>query len=400
VISTLSSPEIQQYIREHEHADERQLVLTHKTILGVPASLIAGQLAGRRKAKIKLPAFYRTYGIIFPPSIHIEQSSSETTALYKTEVVQKTIGERPGACADLTGGFGADTFFFSRIFKEVHYLEPQLSLMEIARHNHHVLGSENIVYYNTVAEIFIERPAEKFDLIYIDPSRRSKTNKKVFRFVDCEPDVTKLMQRMFEKSDYLLIKASPLIDIQQGLKELPNAKEVHVVSVDNECREVLFLVVRNFEGKPVIHSINLSGEQRQQFSFTRSQEQEAEVAYSEPLTYLYEPNVSVLKSGAFKLIGATFGLNKIHPNTHLYTAHQLVQGFPGRIFRIIAFVKPEKEKLKTFVTDGRAHVLTRNFPMTTEALKKKTGLTDGGNHYLIGFTSRKKKLVALATRVQ
>ncbi len=400
MITRLASSDVQRFIREQEHADEQQLVLANKTILGLPASAIAVQLAGRRKAKEKLPVFYHTAGIIYPPSTNLEQSSSEATARYKTEIIRQIIGENRRACADLTGGFGVDAFFFSQLFTEVHCIEPRAELQEIVRHNHEVLGARNLFYYVTTAEIFLERSAEKFDLVYVDPSRRTRNNKKVFRFTECEPDVTKLAPSVFERSNLLLIKASPLIDLQQGLHELVNVQEVYVVSVDNECKEILFLCRTGFVGEPMIHAVNVSGNQQQLFSFTRIQEQQTNPVYTEPQLYMYEPNSSVMKSGAFKWVGSVFGLGKLHPNTHLYTGSELKKNFPGRIFKIIATVKPEAKVVRSFFNEGQANVITRNYPLTAEALRKKTKLIEGGKQYLIAFTSQKSKQVVVAERIQ
>ncbi|MBX2964947.1 MAG: hypothetical protein KF845_02290 [Cyclobacteriaceae bacterium] len=399
MISTLSSEAIQQYILDHEGDDEQKLALGKKDISGVPPAVIAGQIKGKRKAKEKLPRWYNTPGIVYPPSINLEQCSSQATAQFKAELIQKTLIKNLSACADLTGGFGVDSFFFSTVCREVHYIEPHHELLTLTKHNHERLGAGNIFHYNTTAEIFLQRSAEKFDFIYIDPSRRNKANKKVFKFSECEPDVTKLTAQLFEKTNYLLVKASPLIDIQQGLLGLPRVRAVYVVSVDSECKEVLFLCEASFNDEPVIHAVNIVSNSVQQFSFKRADEKNTEATFSEPLTYLYEPNASLLKAGAFKIICETFCVDKLHTNTHLYTSHELKPDFPGRVFKIISTIKPNPKEATQFFPDRKANVITRNYPLMAEALKKKMKLNDGGERYLLAFSSLKGKEVVVADGV-
>ena len=228
------------------------------------------------------------------------------------------------ALLDLTGGFGVDSFFFSKIAKEVHFVEPNNNLLEVAKHNHHVLGATNLHYYNSTAEKFLDSlsSAMKFDMLYVDPSRRSKGGQKVFSLSQCEPDLIKLQHKIWQFTDNLLIKTSPLLDIKLGIKELPHVKKVYVISVHNECKEVLFYCEKNFLSEPSIVAINLDDEESS-FSFSFSDEEKAEVQYEDPLVYLYEPNASILKAGAFKSIGARFGIYKLHPNTHIYTSDHL-----------------------------------------------------------------------------
>ncbi|MCI0751884.1 MAG: SAM-dependent methyltransferase, partial [Flammeovirgaceae bacterium] len=203
---SLLRKEVQQFIRDHENDDEQALLLKHKTILGLPASLIATQIADRRKARFKLPTFYQAQNILFPPSVNLEQCSSETTAKYKADEMASIIsliqGKQRGVL-DLTGGFGVDTFFFSKAFQPVDYVEPFVDLFEIVKHNHATLGAKNIFHYNTTAEKFLKSTEHRYSLIYIDPSRR-KSNQKVFKLADCDPDVVSLLDLIFSKTNNLL----------------------------------------------------------------------------------------------------------------------------------------------------------------------------------------------------
>lgn len=402
IIESLFLDQVQNYIIAHEHDDERNLVLRHKEILGVPSSLIAEQIACRRKAKEKLPLYYQTPGIIYPPPLNLEQTSSEQTARFKSSLITEALaaGNKTLTRAiDLTSGLGIDTWFLSRIFNHFDAVEPNLRLLAIAQHNHQQLGATNIRYHNTTAERFLEQMKESADLIFIDPSRRA-ANKKVFTFADSEPDIVGLQHLIFEKTNNLVIKASPLLDISHALKALDFVKSVFAVAVDNEVKELLFFAAKNFEGEPGIHTVNLVRQRRDSFSFSLSEEASATVNFSDPLTYLYEPNAAILKAGAFKSIAQHFNLAKIHPSTHLYTADHLTENFPGRVFATEARVKPDAKSMKPFFPEGKANITTRNYPLTVEELKKRTGLKDGGEKFLIGFSGMKEKFLVAARRIK
>jgi len=396
--SVLLQPEVQQFILEHEQDDEKKLVLQHRTIYGVPTSLLAEQISGRRKAKIKLPRYYKSQNIIYPPGLSLEQSSSEETAVFKAKTLNSILGTDK-IVADLTGGFGVDSLFLSNFFKKVLYVEPGASLLSIARHNHETLQADNIEYHHNTAAEFLQPLVGKFDCVFIDPSRRNKSSQKVFRLSACEPDVTNLLSTIFQKSDCVLIKTSPLLDIQQGIKELQHVEKVWVVSVDNECKELLFFCRKGFVNEPGVIAVNLQSN-HSEFGFKLSDEKEAVAKFSEPLTYLYEPNASILKAGAFKLIGEKFSLFKLHASTHLYTSKELNQDFPGRIFKMIRAVKPDAKILKEIFTEGKANVITRNYPLSAEELKKKAKLKDGGVLYLIGFSGQAEKYLVAAERIK
>lgn len=397
MITALLKPEVVAYIRAHEHDDERSLLLKHKTIFNLPASIIANQIAGRRKAKAKIPLYYNTPGIIFSPGLNLEQSSSEETALFKASVLSEISSEK-NSVVDLTGGFGIDSFFLSRTFKQVNYVEPNAELLEYARHNHQTLGAMHIVHHQTTAEDFF-KSASHYNCVFIDPSRRTTANKKVFKLVDCEPDIANLLPEIFEHTHTVMIKTSPLLDIHQAISELQFVKYVWVVSVDNDCKELLFLCEKSFAGEPTIIAVNL-GSVLETFTFSFPEEKNAVVRFSEPLTYLYEPNASLLKAGAFKSIANAFALFKIHPNTHLYTSENLVENFPGRIFKITHTIKPEAKAIAERIPEKKANVFTRNYPLSPDELKKKLKINDGGEQYVIGFTGENKKFVVIADRLK
>jgi 16S rRNA G966 N2-methylase RsmD len=400
LINLILSPKIQSIIERHKLDNPIQHLLKYKNIFGVPAATVVDQIVGRRKAKVKLPSWFQNTQVIYPPAVNIEQSSSEKTAQYKVKILTNEFGYAyllRSSILDLTGGFGVDSFYFSRIFREVHFVEPNNILLEIAQHNHRQLGANNLYYYNTSAEEYL-KSSSQIDFIYIDPSRRPKGNQKVFSLNQSEPAVVLLQKKIWQVSNNLLVKVAPLLDIHQGLTVLNYAKKIAVISIENECKELLFLCQKNFDSTPTIEATDISDEDRS-ISFQLTDERDAKVNYSEPLEYLYEPNASILKSGAFKTIATIFNIQKLHPNTHLYTSTQLIENFPGRIFQIESFVKAHPRALKKNFPNGKANIATRNYPLSVDELRKKTGLKDGGDKFLIGLSGIKKKFLVAAKKI-
>jgi 16S rRNA G966 N2-methylase RsmD len=383
------------FIRENEKADVNALLLKHKSICNLPASFIADQILARRKAKSKLPGLYRDERIIFPPLLNLEQTSSEETANYKAEIISKELGQKKNG-VDLTGGFGIDTLFISRMFEQFHFVEVNAPLLDLVKRNHKHLGLNSIIYHNSPAEDFLKDHREEFDLIYIDPSRRVN-DKKVYTFKDSSPDVTSLRDDLLRKTNLLVIKAAPLLDIKLSLKELIHVSKVIILSVKNECKELLFLCQKEFNGEPEIVAVNL-GSNQPDFIFRYSAEVQINTNVANAQAYLYEPNASIMKAGAFKTVGEQFQLYKLHPNTHLYTSDKIIEGFPGRIFEVQKDIKPTNELAREF-PDKKVNVMTRNYPLSPDEIKKKYKLDDGGDNYLIAFTGKEKRMVS-AKRVR
>lgn len=399
-LSPLIHREVQDFLFQNEWLDENTLLLKQKMKYGVPTTILADQLTGRRKAKYKLPLHYRTKGIVYPPSHNLEQTSSEFTAQFKSEIM-KSVCEPRGNGLDLTGGLGVDSFFLSSICNQLDSVEPNADLLEMAAHNHKILGAQNIEYHQSTAQEFLISSNKAFDFIFIDPSRRNKSQ-KIFRLADCEPNPIELLALIFKKTDILLIKASPLLDIQQGLRELNYVEKVFVVSVDNECKELLFLCRKGYAGEPEISCANLpsvADKPPEFFSFILSRERETNVHFSQPLVYLYEPNAAILKAGAFKLVAREFSLAKIHTNTHLYTSDELQNNFPGRVFKIEC-INPTEGQLKLFLPQRQANVITRNYSLSPEQIKKKLKLKDGGENYLLCFSGQPGKYIVVASRIK
>ena len=400
MIKKLLSDDVQSFIKNHQLVDPHKILLKHQFVSGLPVSVVVDQLIGRRKAQERFPTWHRQDTIVYPPALNVEQASSERAACIKIEFLQNKMGDlSKKTLVDLTGGFGVDSYFFSKIFKTVFFVEPNSALLQISAHNHRILGSSNIQYYNTSAERFLNSPPkDSFDIIFIDPSRRITGGKKVFSLTQCEPNVVALQQRILMHSSNLLVKASPLLDIQVGLNELRFVKEVVISAIQNECKELLFFCEQNFESEPTITAINENGRDAN-FSFLWSEERAAEIRDSDPLEYLYEPNASLLKAGAFKTLSVVFDLPKLHPNTHLLTSSAFNDQFPGRVFQIESIVSDSKKLIEHF-EDGKANIFTRNYPLTVNEIRKKYSLKDGGDKYLIGCSGLNKKFLLVARRVR
>lgn len=392
----MTSTAIQQFIRAHENADTADILLKYRDIEGVPAGIVVNQIAGRKKALDKIPLYYNTPGILYPPMKNLEQSSSGITALFKSKLLAEL--SLSGSCLDLSGGFGIDSYFLSTMCSNVTMIEPDKDLLALAAYNHKLLGATNIQHINKNAADFLSSDVEKFELIFVDPSRRTAGNGKVHSLKDSEPNVITLREKLFERARYLLIKASPLLDIQQALNDLSFVSKVIVVSVDNECKELLFFLTHGQKSDPDIEAVNLKKNGTSRFKFTFSEERSAIVRFASPNSYLYEPNASILKAGAFKTIANRYNLDKLHPNTHLYSSDIIVPDFQGKIFKIIAHVKTDPKILKEHFPEGKANITVRNYPLDPPSLKKITRLKDGGDKFLIGFTGIDKKYLVVARR--
>lgn len=403
-VPMLSQQAVIDFVRSNEHADEHQLVLKHRTIHGVSSAVVADQIRSRRKASDKLPTWYKTLGVIYPRPLNLEQSSSEATASYRTEIIREFIPGVFSGC-DLTGGYGVDTFFLSKILGETTYVEPDRTLLEIARHNHQLLGVKNVDWVNIDAERFLQQRSGNFDLLYIDPSRREE-GKKLYRLVDCEPNVIALQETWFNNAANVLIKASPLLDITQAIRELKRVSHVFVIAVNNEVKELLILCSAKAV-EVTIHAINIrppsqelviTARRPSRFDFRPEEERTASARYGELLQYVYEPDSAILKAGAFQLVAQRFDMLKLHKNSHLYSSAMYHKDFPGRVFEVIESVKPGKELQQKFPR-GYANIIVRNHPLTVEEVKNKTGLQEGGDLYLLCTQSEKQKLTLIARRL-
>ncbi|MDR3062323.1 MAG: class I SAM-dependent methyltransferase [Dysgonamonadaceae bacterium] len=384
------------FILRHRFGDVRQLAFSagNKENAGVdlPAAMI--QIEGRQSIEKKIPSWFGNDDVVYPRHLSLEQCSSEWTARYKTSIVS---GKK---LVDLTGGFGVDCAFLSGKFESVIYVEKQMELCEIARHNFQVLNHNHIRVRNADAGNFLKTMLP-VDCIYLDPARRSQSGRKIVAISDCEPDVSRLREELLEKSDCVLVKLSPMLDISLALQTLPETSEVHVVGVDNECKELLFLLKKGMVESPLIVCTDLKKNGTiTQFSYNRKNEKETQIEYaSEVGKYLYEPNASIMKAGAYKSVAREYNLQKLHPDSHLYTHDNYVSGFPGRVFEMEAVTSFNRGELRSVMKNvEQANLSIRNFPVSTERLRKKLKLRDGGNRYLFATTLSDGKRVLLMCR--
>lgn len=380
----LLEPEIQSFIKEHEDDDLRHLMLQKKKYAHLPLRDIIEQLSGRRKAEKKLPIWYNTLGILYPPTVSIEQSSSEVTAKYKAALFSGN------SALDLTGGFGVDSYYLAKRFDKINYIEKNNVLVQIAQHNFTCLQQHNVNTIAGSAEDFLSANRENYELIYIDPDRRPES-RRVTGFKESKPDLLSLLPELQKISANILVKASPMMDITLGIKELRHIKMVIVLAIGNEVKELLFwLSAKDSETKIRCVNIGRDGEQILEYNIT--EEQEGFCHYGEVSKYLYEPNAAIMKAGAYNLLCKKFKLIKLNANTHLYTSELLVNDFPGRKFRVIDTTSYHKRNVVAILNSSKANISVRNFPDIPEQVKKKLALKDGGEQYLFGYRDKNNDL--------
>ena len=395
------------FIESHLKDDVRQLAL-QKFPDDVDKMMALNQIEARQLLLKKVPSWASNPDLLFPKHLSIEQCSSELTAKYKASIISG--GD---TFVDLTGGLGIDSYFLSEKFKTAYYIENQKELCDLAEHNFGVLGRKiNVI--NSDAESFLNDLTSRRDnacvVLYLDPARRDIYNRKMVSLHDCSPDVVDLQNVLLKNSKNILIKSSPMLDISLITNELKNISEIHIVSVKNECKEILIKIEPGFDGEikyfcvdlqPVGTRHALSSQDAMVFQFVESEEKSAIPSYSSTVkNYLYEQNASLMKSGAFKLISQRFAIEKLHVNSHLYTSDNLVSDFPGRIFEVVGFAPFNKKIKKELLKDiTEASVATRNFPLSTNDLRKTLNLKESDKNFVFGTTLvGEKKVVILAKK--
>lgn len=389
------SEDNQNLIQELSLISIDKAILKLKSQKNIFSEQIIQQLTAKEKIKDKLPTWLATKNILFPPNLNLEQSSSEITADFKSKITTNQL------LIDLTGGFGIDSYYFSKTYKSVYYVEKNENLFEIVKHNFKKLLQENITLINqdciTFLENFKTKLLQKEIVFYIDPARRDASNNKMVIFSETEPNILQLLPKLLTYANTVLLKASPMLDIDLAIKELQNITDIFVVSVKNECKELLFLIQKENQKAIKIHTINISKNKTEILTFEKKQELESQISYQTPLKYLYEPNASILKSGAFKWVGLTNNCFKIAPNTHLYTSETANLDFQGKIFEIVETINITE--IKSYLKSNQINVICRNYPLTPQEIKKKYKIIDGGDLYLICFKDYKHKpLTILAKR--
>lgn len=389
----LLNSEIQEYISVSIEKDVSKLALQKNPFPQFNWIEILNQIVAKQKAKEKLPTWFTAKNIIYPAKISIEQTSSEKTAAYKANLV---FGEN---LIDATGGFGVDDYYFSKTIKHITHCEINTKLSEIVRHNCKQLQVENITCIAGDSSEIIKNLNKKFEWIYIDPSRRNVAKGKVFMLKDCLPNVPELLDFYFTYTSNIILKSAPIFDITAGLLELKNVKEIHIVAVENEVKELLWILEKNYDQSVLIRTCNLLKNKQEIFNFNVSDVQ-SEAVFGLPKKYLYEPNSAIMKSGAFDLISSKFLIIKLHQNSHLYTS-DILMDFPGRIFEIENNVAYQKKEMKLFLKNKKANITTRNFPESAEIIRKKWKIKDGGNLYCFFTTNENDaKIVLLCSKLK
>ncbi|MCZ8198533.1 MAG: RsmD family RNA methyltransferase [Flavobacterium sp.] len=389
--NSLLNTEIQQFIEDNLQTPVLKLALQKNPFPEVDWIEILNQISCKSKAKDKLPTFYQTKNILYPSKISLEQTSSEQTANYKSELVS---GKN---LIDLTGGFGVDDYFFSKKVTKIVHCELNEELSQIVKHNFEQLKVENSDFYFGDSYEILQNLNQKFDWIYIDPSRRNDAKGKVFMLKDCLPNVPDLLDFYLEYSNNILIKTAPILDISAGLSELKNVKEIHIVAVENEVKELLWIIEKNYSKEIEIKTINFNKEAIERFDFQYDSGSYASIGL--PQKYLYEPNSAIMKSGGFNEIRSAFPVEKLHQHSHLYTSNTQIE-FPGRIFEIENCFSYSKNDMKVFIEKTKANITTRNFPETVEVIRKKWKIKDGGNRYCFFTTDlNNNKIVLLCKKL-
>jgi len=392
ILSELIHPLIQKYIIEKTGSDISKLAFQKNPFPAIDFKLILNQIELRTKSKDKLPTWFTTENIVYPSKISLEQTSSEITAQYKSELVSGA------SLIDLTGGFGVDDYYFSKKMKSVYHCEINTELSEIVAHNFNCFGITNTSFFAEDSWDVLKKTNKNFDWMYIDPSRRNDAKGKVFMLKDCLPSVPDLLDLYFQYSDNILIKTAPILDITAGLGELKFVKAIHIVAVDNEVKELLWEIENHYSKSTIIKTVNFNKVKKETFEFELNSDTISK--YSLPKKYLYEPNSAIMKSGGFSEIGNAFSLDKLHQHSHLYTSNEFVD-FPGRIFEINTQFEYSNGIMKSNFKDKKSNITTRNFPETVESIRKKWKIKEGGNQYSFFTTAiNENKIVLLCTKIK
>ena len=449
----------QDFIRQHQDDDVRQLAFLGSKYPEVDMPFALDQIRGRKMARVKLPRWASLEGIIYPPHISMEQCSSESTALYKAELAARLLGLPASSFSeeigfvDLTGGFGVDFSYIAvRLGVKSMYVERQAHLCEAAKENFERLGLKNAIVKNgdgiEVLHSFLPKKDDAastddslgitydqprsllktnpgLKIIFIDPARRDDAGNKVVSLKDCTPDVTVLQEEMLSKADYVIIKLSPMLDWHRAISELSHVREVHIISVNNECKELLLVLsARNMGGMEASSADGVGGTEEaegtdgavkyagklriycvndaQSFVCDESDMETSSVKIApstlEEMQYLYEPNASLMKAGCFGVLSGRYDARMLSKNSHLFVSQAPIEAFPGRSFRIIAISSFNKKELKRHLSGiTKANIATRNFPLSVAELRKRLKLKDGGETYIFATTLSDESHVLVIT---
>ncbi len=385
-----------QYVREHRMDDVRRLALSGGKSAEVDMPFALQQIAGWQTARRKLPSWAAVEGVIYPPHLNMEQCSSEETARYKGSLTPDPSPSEKGTFVDLTGGFGIDFYWMSQKFGKRTYVERNADLCDIARHNFQQLGLEAEVVCAEAEDFLKEMPP--VDALFLDPARRDQHGSRTYGIEDCTPNVLELLPLLKEKADRIILKLSPMLDWRKAVSDLGGVSEVHIVSVDNECKELLLVISSKLSGGLRLACVNnntsfefvpigeTAGSHGGNHRFPSLEPMVSFVGTSGFL-YLFEPNASIMKAGCFGEVAEAFGVNPLSANSHLFVSDHEVRDFPGRQFVVETMTSMNKQELKQALAGiDQANIAVRNFPLTAEQLRKKLKIKDGGDMFIFGTT--------------
>ena len=382
----LLNKDVHDFFIKNEHKSATDIILKGSPFNGISVQELAQQLVGKQKSKRKLPTWYASAEVLFPPSLNLEQTSSELTAAYKSQLVSGEI------LVDATGGFGVDSFYFAKQMKQVIHCDLNEELQELAAHNFKALNVDNIISYHTNG---IEKALETKNVnwLYIDPSRRSDTKGKVFFLKDCLPNVPEIQSDCFDQVSNILVKTAPILDISVGLSELNNVKEIHIVALNNEVKELLWILEKGFDTEPIIKAVNITKEKTYSLELSITAEEKANATLAEVSNYLYEPFSPVMKTGAFNWLSQNFQVDKLQVNSHLYTSKELIY-FPGKVFEVSSVLKYNKKNLRNLI-GVKANVVTRNFKLSVAVVRKKYKIKEGTDRFLFFTTNLNNEQIVI-----
>lgn len=396
----MANNQTEQFIRNHLTADVHTLALSAHPD-GVDMQYALTQISGWQAARVKVPLWAATDGIVYPKHLSLEQCTSQYIAQYKASFVDKLLGSG-FKMADITGGMGVDCFFISHSASQVYYNEMSAELCDCARINFKALGRPVIEISCSTAEDFISHlEPDSLDLIYLDPARRGDTGRKLISISDCQPDTVALQDDLLRISANVMVKLSPMLDVSRALTELRHVSRVMVIGLEGECKEITLLMQRDFDAEPTITAvdINSNGTPEMAVSSAKSNENALPLPITDPLqlqpgTFISEPSAPYMKSALFRTIAACTGTTLLHPDTHLFWSKEKPENFPGRTFQLVGIIPFDKRSLSTLVKT-QANLSVRNFPETAPALQKKLKLRDGGPRYLIATTLADSRRILL-----
>lgn len=397
----------QQFIELHLNDDVRSLALK-KCPSDIDLPFALAQISGHQYAINKIPEWASAKGIIYPKHLSLEQCTNEQIARYKKKYISNILGKEHWSMADFTGGMGIDCYYLSHKEDKTVYNEMDCTLCETAKHNFTLLGRSDIEISNLTAEEYIENNcSQHFDLIYLDPARRSATGKKLVSISECMPDVTKLQHRLTAMADIVAVKLSPMLDISTAIREIEHISHILIISLDGECKEMLLLINSHFNGNSLIESININsnGNYSELLSATIQDENLTNVQYADiddicSGNYLYEPYAAQMKSGLYNTMAIKYGCKPVSPISHLYITNSACNNFPGRQFLITESYPFNKRTAKELFTKHKqANIAVRNFPVSVDELRKRFKVRDGGNIYIFGTTCCDVHLLIVCTKV-